>query len=433
MSTITYCNYKNHDIFFCQNIEGRRSLIYAPTLRILVECSNSLISELILSIPEFEQKLPKLAPLIFSSFRKGLNNPIIPKAINKRTPSVFALSVGISRDCSLKCIYCHADAGLKIDSDPRILLASIDYVKQKIKERNLKALHVSFAVGGEPTIRWNLFKEFVVKVNALAKSLNIELYKSITTNGFYSSSKRAFICQEFDSILLSFDGPSDIQNKHRPTRSGGDSYDTVFETAKHFSQHAKIFAIRSTISSLSINRLKELVFFFLNNFGKKVDLVLEPMVKIGRGKTTTEVTSPSSLAFAKHFWQAYNFATSNNISLTTSGFNPKRIVANFCYAMSLPSFTVTTNGIVTACERDCEGIDYNYGCYIPRKGTFKIDPNRIKKNISLVNMPEYCTECICKWHCAGDCPDTRRLGYQRCDGNKYLLLKYLSKIAKESN
>lgn len=432
MSNIIHCTYKKHDIFFCQNIEEyNRSLIYAPTLRVLITCSNTLASDLVSAIPKLEKKLFQLAPKIFSSFNKGVDKPIIPKSINQRTPTVFSLSVGLTRDCSLRCIYCHANAGVNVDIDPKILFASLDYAKKEIKEKNLKSLHVSFAVGGEPTLRWTLFKDFINKVNKLAKSLDVELYKSITTNGFYSSSKRTFLCQEFDNILLSFDGPIDIQNKHRPTYSGGGSYNTVFETAKYFSRNAKSLALRSTISSLSVNRMNDIVVFFLDNFGREIDIVFEPMVEIGRAKTTVEIRSPSPLDFAKHFWQAYEFATSNDIKLTTSGFNPERMVANFCYAMSLPSFTVTISGNVTACERDCEGLDYKYGHYVSEKGTFEIDLNLIKKNISLASMPEYCDKCICKWHCAGDCPDTRRFGYQRCDGNKYLLLKYLLKTAQQ--
>jgi radical SAM protein with 4Fe4S-binding SPASM domain len=81
--------------------------------------------------------------------------------------------------------------------------------------------------------------------------------------------------------------------------------------------------------------------------------------------------------------------------------------------MSIPSFTVTTKGHVTTCERDSEGKQYGFGKYSPQLRDFILDKQKIESNKSLLNIPQKCQDCFCKWHCAGDCPDLRTINYNR--------------------
>lgn len=96
--------------------------------------------------------------------------------------------------------------------------------------------------------------------------------------------------------------------------------------------------------------------------------------------------------------------------------------------MSIPSFTVTTKGIVTTCERDSEGVDYSYGKFSCELGDLVLNERRIEDNRVFLEMPQKCHDCFCKWHCAGDCPDVRNINYDRCYVNRRLIQYELESI-----
>lgn len=427
--------FRQHDVFICTELlENGNSVLYVPTLKQLIEVKDTLVQKLLTCEKVLDQKLEKLSPQLYETFLSEFESAILPRKVHKQTLTIFPLSVGLTRDCSLRCIYCHVKAGEKKEEiDHEILTSALEYASQEIKEKELRGLHVSFAVGGEPTYRWDLFHHFVDMVNECASSLNVKLRKSITTNGFYSEQVRKFLVSEFDSILLSFDGPREIQNTHRPAKSGQGSYSIVSKSAKYFAENAKSFNVRATISSLSVHVMKDLVQFFYDNLGPKTDVVLEPLVKIGRAKDMKVARPPSEMDFARNLWKAHLLGLKLGMKVINSGFNTNRIVRSFCHAMTMPSFTVTINGCVTACERDADGSDYSYGVFSEAKKTFEINPNKLHENARLAEMPNECLDCVCKWHCAGDCPDIRRLGYNRCKSNEWLLEQELSRKLDSKN
>ena len=421
--------FSGHDVYLCGDFpENKRVTVYAPTLKFLADChfdyrsansdDNGLLKQIVHNQPEIAEELQSRARKIKK-----------PLTYQHRKANFFPLSVALTRNCSLACKYCHADAGRNSDGNDEIIKAALQYAMKEISSNSLKGLHVSFAVGGEPTYRWKKFTNFVHQVNEAAQIANIELYKAITTNGYFGLKKREFLSSEFDSILLSFDGPQVVHDSLRPTKAGGSSFVRVLESAKYFSKHAKSFAVRCTVTALNLPDIEEIISFFIEKAGlkEKHDIVLEPMIAIGRAASSFS-TQPSGEAFAQAFWRAYQYGKTKGYCIKSSSFNVTRLVTTFCHAMSIPSFAVTTDGKVTACERDCDGQDYAYGIFDRTIGKFIFDKAALCRNEACAKVPSNCDSCICKWHCAGDCPDTRRFGYDRCIGNRFLLLAHLKEL-----
>jgi uncharacterized protein len=251
----------------------------------------------------------------------------------------------------------------------------------------------------------------------------------MTTNGYYGETKREFIAKHFDSILLSLDGPPYIQNFQRPTRLQGRSYDLIKETVKYFVDNVKSFAIRSTISNKSVNRMTEIVDFFCSEFGNKYHLVFEPLISIGRASYKKEVLDePSKYKFAINYIKAKIKAKELGIELRNSSSNHKRLVNSFCGSMSIPGFIVTTKGVVTTCDRDSEGESYGYGRFDNQLKEFVFSESRKEQNKKLLELPSKCLNCFCKWHCAGDCPDVRTISYDRCFVNRKITLFELESL-----
>jgi uncharacterized protein len=428
---ISRCEHSGHDIYFVLDFPEKGGItLYAPTLRLLADCR--LERELVNSSAMGDHLLNRLVrarPEIADELESRAKSYQCPTRHSRRKASFFPLSVAITRNCSLACSYCHADAGLDLDGNSEILLASLGHAVKRIEKEGLKGLHVSFAVGGEPTFRWSKFTDFVRRVDLAAEEKNFEIHKAITTNGYYGQRKREFLASHFDSILLSFDGPQSIHDHLRPTKAGGSSFDIVLQTCRYFSEHAKKFAVRCTVIEPNLERLEEIVLFFIEKAGLREhnEIVLEPMIAIGRG-ASDEQLQPNGASFARSFWKAYRYGKARGYRVKSSAFNPTRLVTTFCHAMSVPSFAVTVDGKVTACERDCDAKDYAYGFFDRTTGQFSLNAHAIRQNEAHAALPAHCGDCICKWHCAGDCPDTRRFGYDRCEGNQFLLLAYLKEM-----
>lgn len=406
--------FKENDLFLIPS-EDNTFLFYAPTLAKLFRIKKELAQRISIYGLSDNSKDTSIAQLT-NSLNNVLPNAIKPFPIHLRKSNSFHMALGLTKSCTLRCLYCHADAGKQEDMPIEILDDAIGYAFETAKNNALINIKFSFAVGGEPTAKWDLFTYCVSEIKEHERKYNIPTILSITTNGYYNINKREFIANNFNKILLSVDGMPEIQNLHRPSLTGKDSYTMVKESALYYLKNAKTFSIRSTVSNISVIRMSDIVQHFFDEFGNKFKLVFEPLVPIGRAtKNLSIVHEPTQKDFIRNYILARELGKKLGIDVRTSASNHNRLVTSFCGAMSVPSFIVTTKGIITACERDSNGDSYSYGSYDKGNRTFNINSKKIEENKKLLDMPKKCNECFCKWHCAGDCPDIRNLKFNRCD------------------
>src|SRR3990172_9574544 len=424
-------SFNEHDVILIPSKDST-FLLYAPTLRKLLRITTDLALR-ISGIGLFQETDDRDVRAVASLLKQSLKNAIKPFPMHLRKSKFFHLALGLTKDCTLNCLYCHADAGKREDMPIEVLYSSIQYAFETAQKNSLKGINISFAVGGEPTTNWKLFTSCIERIKESETQYGIPVHLSITTNGYYGSNKRQFIAEYFYSILLSLDGPPEIQNLHRPSRAGNESYSIVRDSALFFITNVKSFAIRSTVSNHSVKKMPQIVEFFFKEFGNQYHLVFEPLVPLGRAIINTPLVSePSQEDFVKYYIQAKELGKTHGLEIRTSAANHKRLVTSFCGAMSIPSFTVTTKGIVTTCERDSEGDYYWYGKFSPESKDFVLEEQRINYNKALLEMPQKCRDCFCKWHCAGDCPDVRSINYDRCYVNRSLIQYELESILNEA-
>lgn len=391
---------------------------------------------LIFYAPEF-----KLALALNSSDLGGAIAKPLPSAIIRRLANVepivpiappataFHLGIGLTRDCTLACRYCHADAGKPESVDWQILGHAIDYAVDRARNTPKRVLSVSFAVGGEPTMEWELFTKTVSELRRRAGEVE-RVFLSMTTNGYYGNLKRRFIAEQFDIVTVSLDGPPSIQDLQRPTRSGRPTYKTVADTVKSLVAAESIrVAVRATVSAVSVESLPQIVRHFVAEFGNSIAISFEPLVKLGRAARNEDATVPDMARYTDGFIEARNVARSLGVHVTSSGASIRRLVARFCGAIAIPSFAVCIDGSVTACHRDQNAADYGYGV-INVDGKVIIDAARLRELGRLNDLPSDCSACFAKWHCAGDCPDLRRIGWSRCDFNRALVYDDITRVLR---
>lgn len=410
---VVWRNNENVDIVYAPFHQRVMSL--RPFLRTL---SESTIEERLVNFPELKKPIFTLYQI---------------HATQDQSLSTVHLSIGLSNNCTLECTYCHANAGLGkkvINFD--LLMHAIDATYKKASEKGNEEILVSFSAGGEPTFNWKEFTNSISYIKSKEQETGIKTKIQMTTNGYYGDKKRNFIINNLSQVTLSLDGIKDIQNKQRPAVNNMDSFEHVVETAKYFYQKQFPFGIRSTVTRQGSNYLCEFVRFVVKEIGK-VPMAFEPIAPIGRASQHIKIEKNDEfavdlVAFSESFWSAYLLGEELGIPISTSSINLKKLVPRMCGAMALPSLTVTSNGKITACHRDNEGV-YSYGAINPM-GELLLNADKIAEIKQLSNAPPSCDDCFCRYSCAGDCPDMHKNGLNRCTHTRYLTFRALEHKAK---
>ena len=410
--------WKEFDWYLLWQEGARESIVYAPNLGVVLS-----VTDRVRRYVTKNSTLPSVIERHFQSREEHATYPIVER------PKAFHLAMGLTRNCTLFCDYCHAEADKDVRTGRGYIDTAIEHAFKCAGATPRRILSVSFAVGGEPTMNWPEFTYTVDRIREL-ESVNhhdVErVYISMTTNCYYGVERRRYVEENLDKLTLSLDGDQDVQDKHRPTRSGKGSYKLIAETVKHYLNSVKVDAgIRATVSDYSVKKLIRIIDEFYREFGNGYTVALEPLVPVGRGQVGF-FGPPTNREFGERFWEAREHGRNRGIRVITSAANIDRLVGRYCGAMSIPSFTLCSNGSLTACHRDQEAEDYGYGFIDGNTGEIVIDEQRVAQNVAKTEIKDGCERCPVKWHCAGDCPDLRNAGFNRCDVNIYLMFQQLT-------
>lgn len=402
--------FNNEELFFLNFEEdSTKKIIYAPLRSYLALAKNEVIDK----IKSEEHSTMKEQFFKMLSEKSLLDMKVIIDNLHKVNPEI---SLAITDNCNLRCLYCHASAG-----EPHKLQTMsyemIDAILNKYFEfiSDTANLRVSFNGGGEPTYDFNKLVYAVNKVKELASKRNIKCKLSMATNGVYGNKVREFIVKEFTDISLSFDGPAHIQNLHRPMANGKGSFSKVFKTAKYFHESKLNFAFRATVSEYSMNYLEEMIDFFAEYFPYK-SIGLENLNPFGRGKYCSEINPPDKIKFSERIVDLLKYTSDKPIKIINSATTDYDLIRPvFCTNVGIPSWTVDVNGVIYACHRDDAPDEFIFGNYDINTNSLQLDTTKIKNIREMVVLNyEECKDCFCKYHCAGDCPDRRLTDKLNC-------------------
>ncbi len=337
----------------------------------------------------------------------GFFHPVDVPGDIRMNPGNFKPSIAVlllTTLCNFCCTYCYASAGTgkgKIMS-LRTGYAAIDLVSNNAKNAGAEYFTLNFHGGGEPTQAWTSFCDLV----RYARSRALPARISISTNGYLSKEKLRWVLGNIDEISLSCDGTADIQNLHRPLRSGGKTSDRVYETIKALDNIRKPYGIRLTVTESGIDSLPESISFFCKETGCK-SFQAEPAFDHGRAKKNGTALI-NQKRFAKSFITAYDIAVSHGRYLFYSGARPETLTSSFCQA-PFNALVVSSEGLLTTCYEVFDpahelGDLFFIGSLDPDR-SFEINKDRQQFLLSRIEeRRKLCRGCFCYWHCAGDCP-----------------------------
>lgn len=145
------------------------------------------------------------------------------------------ISLNVAQVCNLSCVYCYGvdgEYGLKGKMDEETAKKSIDFLISESK--NQKQISITF-FGGEPLLNFPLIKKCVDYSREESKKFGKDIQFSITTNGTkFNKEINDYLNTNKFSVLVSFDGDQETQDKNRPFRGGKGSYEKTLPKIKEF-------------------------------------------------------------------------------------------------------------------------------------------------------------------------------------------------------
>ena len=186
-----------------------------------------------------------------------------------------SLCLLISQTCNMKCDYCFVDKGTFGDEDSlmdeKISLKAVDFL---IENSKTKHIEIDF-FGGEPLINWNVVKKTVEYGIKKSREKGKVLRFSLTTNGILLDDEKInFLKENSISLILSLDGPPEINDMHRKLKNGYPSFDYVFKNIEKLKNYEGYY-IRGTFTNKTKSIFENAKFFYENGFN---NVSLEPVI-----------------------------------------------------------------------------------------------------------------------------------------------------------
>ena len=338
-------------------------------------------------------------------------------------PDPLFLGLVPTRGCMMACAYCDF---VTLNAQPlmsfRQIREAVDAYAELLRGRENAEWNMHF-FGGEP---FAAFKEVVFAVNYArlkAEKLGIGTHFEVTTNGFYTEERCRWIAANFDTVVLSLDGPPKVQDRHRPARGGKGSFDQVCRSADIFSRGNCEFIIRSCVSAENVGELAEWALFLSQRWTPEA-VCLEPMIESGPAERNGLIPPDADL-YIRNWTLARLVLDNRHIRLVCSSGDISETRNSLC-PMGRDALIVDPEGRVGSCwqlsENQLAGAgDLHFGRI--ENGALRIDPDRLEKQRALSEEKrEACCGCFCYAYCAGGCVLNRERSADFCRITKVLTL-----------
>jgi sulfatase maturation enzyme AslB (radical SAM superfamily) len=170
----------------------------------------------------------------------------------------FFLGLVPTRGCNLGCRYCDFAAPKQSSPVMDLSLAgeALDAYFGLLHGSGGRRAEVHF-FGGEPFYA-EAVVHFAVEYASLRAVNSMAVRFEATTNGVYSAARCHWIADHFDTIVLSLDGPAEVQDRQRPALDGRSAFAIVARNAKILSEGPVELILRACVTNETVARLPEI-------------------------------------------------------------------------------------------------------------------------------------------------------------------------------
>ncbi|MEN6462098.1 MAG: nif11-like peptide radical SAM maturase [Syntrophomonas sp.] len=174
--------------------------------------------------PLMKEQLDKLGLLSI----KEEQNPKAKQEKYKEPIPVVNMNLLLTQSCNLKCVYCYGDGG-KYGAggmmEENTAFQAVDWMLEQ--SGKIKKLYIGF-FGGEPFLNFPLMKAVVEYAKKRVQKMGKQVVFHTTTNAtLLDDEKIAFMKEHQIQVMISFDGPREIQDAQRPYVNGAGTFDST--------------------------------------------------------------------------------------------------------------------------------------------------------------------------------------------------------------
>jgi uncharacterized protein len=310
-----------------------------------------------------------------------------------------------TRSCNLSCQYCGfltANDSQRV-MDLRLARDAVNWYMGLVSQAGAQHAEVHY-FGGEPFCAEEVLDLTVPLARLRAREVGCNIRFEVATNGTFSQERCQWAADNLDTIVLSLDGPAEIQDQHRPRKNGHSCFETVVRNARILSEGAGDLCFRACVTSETVDRMPEIAAWFCQDFRPSA-VGFEP-VQPSPQSAAAHLVPPDPWAFALHFIAAARILESHGVEPVYASSDIRARRVSFC-PVGQDAVIVSPDGIISACyllQRDWEakGLDLHLGYMDGSVPHLDADAIAFVRSLNVWNKP-FCARCFCKWHCAGGC------------------------------
>jgi uncharacterized protein len=345
-------------------------------------------------------------PADVTELRRILTGPPIhtPKVKDGEFDPQF-LAIVTTRGCNINCVYCDfgGPTSAKVHMDPALAVEAIDWMADRLVAHGRDEFFLHF-FGGEPFISGELVEIIVHRTRAVCAERGLRPHFDVSTNGVFNEARATWVGDYFDSVVLSFDGPPEFQNRNRPANGGRPTYDAVMKTAARLSRSAVELCLRVCVTGESASHMPEITRWMAETFRPAV-INFEPLTE---NDLTARVQLPAAdpYEFARKWIESKRVAESLGVRLVYSATDAAEPRLSSCPVGS-DTVVVTPDGTVNGCYlQPTDWLKHRMDMRLGRievGGGVTLDPAQVEHVRQLIVEKPRCEGCFCQWSCAGGC------------------------------
>jgi len=259
----------------------------------------------------------------------------------------MTLFFSLTHNCQLRCNYCYAGEKVSKSMSKETMLKAIDFA---FKEPMQKFEFGFF--GGEPLLEWELLQFATLKIENIAKEKNIELVKTVTTNGILlNDAKTKWLREHGFYVVISIDGNEAMHNTHRLHANGSGTFEdvknSILTLQKEYSKGE--YCTNSVVTPQNIEHLNDSVVYLFEEL--KVDKINLAMDYFGNWEDNSEAYIKIFNALGDYIIKQYQ--NSRDITVNILDDKIRSAIESGCSACGFAEqkIGVAPSGTLYPCER----------------------------------------------------------------------------------
>jgi uncharacterized protein len=398
------------DIFVAPVLD--KFLVYAPLHEFSALVDKQAVRQIRAGLLDKDKSTTlTLRPLLEILRRPGA---LLPQPRTGPLTDPFFLGLIPTRGCNMGCPYCDF-AAPKVNGETmglKMAREAVHTYMQLLVANGHRHAEIHF-FGGEPFYAEELVHFIVGYAGMRAAELDLTVRFEATSNGLYNAARAHWVADYFDTIVLSLDGPADIQDRNRPAVNGRSVFEAVTRTARIFSERSVELIVRVCVTRDTVPRLPEIANWIARDF-RPSTLCFESVTDSSLNEAIG-LELPDPWDFARQFDIAARLLESQGIETINSTADIHTRQLTFC-PVGRDAMIVSPDGALDACYLLKEswsrnGLNMRYGrLHIPDvtqsllHTRLEIDEQALQ-NVRELNVSNrsLCAHCMCRYHCAGGC------------------------------